>query len=1100
MKNTYKIMRFFMENFIPESSPGIKKICTMMKVTLILTICFANQVNATINLSLKRNNVSLKASLREMETKSDFCFFYITPNEGLQQKKIITGTVTDAFTGETLPGVTVMVQGTTKGTTTGTDGKFTLNLPNTNAILIFSFVGYLTEKISASGKSVIDVKLKADVKKLDEVVIVGYGTQKKTSTTASVSTLKVSEIKNAQTANISNILSGRVSGIIAAQNSGKPGSDGAEIHIRGVATTGNSSPLVVIDGIPGDFSKLDPNTIESFTVLKDAAAVAPYGMAGGNGVIIVTTKKGESGKPTLSYSGYTAYQNPTVLPKLVNAYDYVKLRNIADVNAGQAPTFTDEQVKGYLKSVQGAVDADYDKYPNTNIMDAMREKNTPLTNHSLSISGGNDNTTYFVGLGYLNQQGLWKTIKNNRYNLVTNIQTKPTKTTTVVLSLNGYNSVIKQPQNQLNLASYNAWLPINALKYSNGDLAYNSGKGSLLPMKTLGSNTSDETKITGQLSVQQDLPFIEGLNFKGVVSYIPTTYFTKSWSEISPVMYNINTSTTPYTYTPVISAGKPSLSEQNQRSKEFTYQGFLNYHRIFGKHDITGLAVMEVRQTKSDVFYASRSNYDLNIQELNLGSSDPKNLGNGGTSSQTSQVGYVYRLSYGYAGRYLFEASGRYDGHYYFAPGKKYGFFPAFSVGWRLSEEPFIKNNFTWIDNLKLRGSWGESGNLAGGPFQYSNAMNVYGSAYVFDGSVLQGASERLEANPFITWERAQKTNVGMETTLWKGLLSIEADYFAESRNNMLVSPGSVVPSEYGIGIAQVNAGIMKNKGIDISVSSNYRFSNGLRVGLTANFTYAKNKLIQTYENPVTLNDPNRSRTGRPLGSQFGLVALGLFQVADDRNGDGKITKEDGFPQQNFGDVAPGDIRYVDINGDGKIDASDETFIGRPILPQIIYGLEPQISYKGFDLKVLLQGSAESNVEVNGELVWPFYTGASASQIVADNYWTPENPNARFPRPFGQGGSSNNQQVSSFWFLNSSYLRFKNVELGYTLPASVLKSINMQSIRVYVSGQNILTWSPVKDFIDPEMGTQGGGTSGSNSRGWYYPQQKIVSVGVNIIF
>lgn len=1028
-------------------------------------------------------------------------FFFLTTLAPFAQQQItVRGSI---FTDKNVPlaGVSVNVKGSSGGTTTDADGRFIIQVSK-GATLVLSFVGYEEKQMLVNNEtSVINIQMVSITSALGEVVVVGYGTQKKTSTTASVSTLKVNEIKNTPTANISNALNGRVSGIIAAQNSGKPGGDGAEIHIRGVATTGNSSPLVIIDGIPGDFSKLDPNTIESFTVLKDAAAVAPYGMAGGNGVIIVTTKKGKSGKPTLSYSEYTAYQNPTVIPKLVNAYDYVRLRNIADVNAGQAPTFTDEQVKGYLKSVQGAADADYDKYPNTNIMDAMREKNTPLTRHDISISGGNDNATYYVGLGYLYQQGLWKTIKNNRYNLVANIQMKPTKTTTVTLSLNGYNSVINQPQNEVNLANYNAWWPINALKYSNGNLAYNDGKRSLLPLETLGSRIGDETKIIGQLSIQQDLPFIKGLNIKGVVSYVPTTYFSKSWSEPYPITYNINTTATPYTYSPVTDAGKPGLSEQNQRWKEFNYQGFLNYHHTFGLHNITGLAVMEVRQTRYDMFYASRSNYDLNIQELNLGSSDPANISNGGTSSQTSQVGYVYRVSYAYAGKYLFEASGRYDGHYYFAPGKKYGFFPAFSAGWRLSEEPFIKDNFTWIDNLKLRGSWGESGNLAGGPFQYSNAMNVYGNAYVLNGSVVQGASERLEANPFITWERAKKTDVGLEATLWKGLLNIEVDYFTERRNNMLISPVSIVPSEYGIGIAQVNAGIMNNKGIDLSASSNYSFSNGLRVGLTANFTYAKNKLIQTYENPVTLKDPNRSRTGRPLGSQFGLVASGIFQVADDKNGDGKITKEDGFPQQTFGDVRPGDIRYADINGDGKIDASDETYIGRPALPQIIYGFAPQISYKGFDLSALFQGSAESNVEIVGELVWPFFTGATASQIVANDYWTPENPNARFPRLFGQGGSNNNQQVSSFWFWNSSYLRLKNIELGYTLPASVLKSIRMQSIRVYISGQNILTWSPVKKFIDPEMGAaQGEQTNGSNHRGWYYPQQKVLSAGINIIF
>ncbi|HEX5553573.1 MAG TPA: SusC/RagA family TonB-linked outer membrane protein [Chitinophagaceae bacterium] len=1014
----------------------------------------------------------------------------------------VAGVVTAAKTNDPLPGVTVSLKGNGSiGTITDSEGKYVLSVPGTADTLVFSYLGYETREVAVDGKDLVNVSLDANQSKLNELVVVGYGKQKRSSLTAAISTLNTDAVKDAPTGNISNTLNGRVSGIIAAQNSGKPGSDGAEIHIRGVSTTGNSAPLIIVDGIPGNFTMLDPNTIATFTVLKDAAAVAPYGMAGANGVILVTTKKGKIGKPVLSYSGYMAYQNPTTLPKLINAYDYVKLRNVADVNAGQAPTFSDEQVEGWRKSVAGDPDADYDKYPSTDILDAMVDKNTPLTDHNISISGGSENTTYFVSLGYLYQQGLWNTIRNKRYNVVANIETKPTKTTTIALSLKGYNSIIKQPQSDFTLASYNAWWPTNGLQYSNGFLANNNGKPSLLPLRTLGSRSADETGITGQLSVEQQLPFIKGLSIKGVFSYVPTTDFTKNWSEPYPVTYNVNTTTTPYTYVPVTDAGKPGLSQQNQRWKDFTYQGFVNYHNTFGKHDITALAVIEARQTKYDVFYASRSNYELNIHELNLGSSDPDNQSNGGSSSQTSQVGYVYRVSYAYANKYLFEASGRYDGHYYFAPGRKYGFFPSFSAGWRLSEEPFIRNNLVWIDDLKIRGSWGESGNLAGGPFQYSSSMAVYGSAYSFDGSVVQGAYERVEANPFITWERAMKTDIGIDATLWNGLLSIEADYFAEKRNNMLVSPGSVVSSEYGIGIAQENAGIMNNKGIDLTASSKYTFSNGLRLGLTANFTYAKNKLIKTYENPVTLNDPNRSRTGRPLNSQFGLVSLGLFQLSDDKNGDGRITKEDGFPEQEFGEVAPGDIHYADINGDGKVDASDETYIGRPILPQIIYGFAVQASYKGFDLNVLFQGAAQSNIYLgHGELLWPFYAGATASQIVNDDYWTPDNPDARYPRPFSQGGNSNNQQESSFWFWNSSYLRLKNLELGYTLPASVLETMRMESIRIYVSGQNILTWSPVKEFIDPEMGQQGGGTSGSNTRGWYYPQQKVLAVGLNVTF
>jgi TonB-linked SusC/RagA family outer membrane protein len=1010
----------------------------------------------------------------------------------------VSGRVSSADSGTALAGVSVQVKGGSIGTVTGEGGFFRLRVP-TGSVLTFHFVGYTpVERVAGKGWSG-EVRLSPARKELDEVVVVGYGTQKKTSTTAAVSTLKTADIKDAPSANISNTLNGRLAGVIAAQNGGEPGKDGAEIHIRGVATTGSNSPLVIVDGVPRDFSRLDPNTIESFTVLKDAAAVAPYGMAGANGVILVTTKKGKSGRPSLSYNGYVGYQNPTTIVKMVNAYDYVRLRNIADVNAGQAPTFTDEQLAGYKKSVEGVPDADYDKYPSTNAMDAIRNKNTLISGNNVSISGGSDNTTYYIGLGSLFQQGLWSTTNDKRYNLVSNIETKPTKTTTIGLSINSFNEIINRPSADPNaiFSTAQAWWPINAIRYSNGLEAYNNGKR-ILPYLTSGSRMSDQTKIMTQLSVQQDLPFIKGLNIKGVFSYDPTTYFDKNWGQPWPSSYSINTAVTPYAYTEVTVAGKPSLAEQNQRWKEYTFQGFINYHNSFGKHDVTALAVMEARKTSWDYFAASRGNYQFNIPEIDLGSSDKETWGSGGSSNQTRQVGYVYRASYAYAGKYFFEAAGRYDGHYYFAPGKRYGFFPAFSAGWRLSEESFIRDHLNWIENLKIRGSYGESGNLAGAPFQYSSAMTLAGNVYDFNGSVLQGVSERAEPNPFITWERAKKTNIGLEASLWGGLLSFTADYFYEKRNNMLVSPNSVVPVEYGIGLSQVNAGIMNNKGIDLSVSSFRSFSKDLKVSLTANFTYAKNKLVQIYENSVTLNDPNRRRTGRPLNSQFGLKAIGLFQQSDDKNKDGKITAEDGFAQQTFGDVAPGDIRYADINGDGKIDASDETYLGGPILPQIIYGFNPRVSYKGFDLSLLFQGAAQSMVQIQKELVWPFFVGANATQKAAGDYWTPDHTQARYPRLVGQGGNSNNQQNSSWWYWSSSYLRLKSAELGYTLPPFALSKIKLKSVRIYVSGLNLFTVSAVKDFFDPEMGQGGGGDN--NARGWYYPQQKVVSAGLNVIF
>jgi TonB-linked SusC/RagA family outer membrane protein len=1011
-----------------------------------------------------------------------------------QTAKTVTGVVTDEK-GSPVPGVTVKVKETTTGVVTDGNGKYAIALSGTDPILVFTNIGFTMQEITVGDRRIVNVVLKTLATDLGQVVVVAYGTQKKTSTTASVSSLKMDEVKNAPVGNITNSITGRVSGVIAAQNSGEPGRDGAEIHIRGVGTNGNSAPLYVVDGVVRDFSKLDPNTIETITVLKDAAAVAPYGMAGANGVVLVTTKKGKIGKPTLSYSGYVAIQNPTVLVDMLNAYDYVRLRNIADVNSGQAPTFSAEQLAGYKKSVENAPDADYDKYPNANTMDAIRNRNVPITSHNVSVSGGATGVTYYVGLGYLSQGGMWAATNANRYNLVANIEMKPTSTTTVSLSLNGFNNVIKRPGVDPNAIFNNAqaWSPINALQYSNGLLANNNGKPSILPLLYTGARTSDETKVNTTLSIRQELP-IKGLDARFAVSYDPTTYFQKNWNQPGPSTYNINTTLTPYVYTEVPNAGKASLSESNERWKEFTYQGFLNYQRNFGKHDISGLLVMEVRNTKYDRFSASRSNYELNIDELDLGSSDPEHMGNGGASSTTSQVGYIYRATYAYEGKYMVEASGRYDGHYYFAPGKKYGFFPAFSLGWRLSEEDFIKNNLTWVDNLKVRGSWGKSGNLAGGPFQYSSAMGVYGGAYVINGAVLQGAYERLESNPNITWEVATKTNVGVELTILKGLFGLEADYFSEVRNNMLVSPGNVVPTEYGIGLAQENAGIMKNHGIDLALRSYHTFGNGIRLDIGATFTYARNKVVETFESPVTRDNVNRSRTGRPLNSQFGLKALRLYQTADfDENNQLK-----GLPQPTFGAVAPGDIMYADINGDGKIDGNDETYIGYSILPQVIYGLNPRISYRNFDLSFLIQGATQSNVPMfRGELVWPFFTGANATQAVANDFWTPENPNARYPRLFGQGGNANNQQMSSWWMYDGSYIRLKQAELGYSFSPSLLKTLKMEQVRFYLSGQNLLSWSKLSDFIDPEMG-QGGASE--HTRGWYYPQQQVFSVGLNVTF
>jgi TonB-linked SusC/RagA family outer membrane protein len=1011
------------------------------------------------------------------------------------QQREITGKVTDS-SGNPLPGATVMVKGTTIGAVTDANGNFSLRIPANAQTLQVSFVGMKTKEIPISGRTMFEIILEEEAIGLQEVVAVGYGTQKKTSLTAAVGTVKGEKLVSSPVAQTSSAISGRIAGVISAQSSGEIGKDYTSIKIRGLATTGNTNPLVVVDGIPRDFNSLDPNTIESISILKDAAAVAPYGMAGANGVILVTTKKGKEGKPILSYNGYIGFQNPTIVPDMMNSYEYAVMKNDAVKNQNPAANlpFSEEDILGFKKSVEKAPDADFDKYPNSDAINFIRNKNVPITSHSLSISGGNDRGNYYMSIGYLGQQGMWTTLNNDKYSVSLSLEAKPTETTIVGLSLNASRQKIKSPSADGTLVFNKAmdYLPTRAIYYTNGLLGHSNGV-TLESLIKNGSNSSNHIRAYTQLSVEQLLPFLPGLSVKGVFSYDPDIYYTKNWTEPEPTYYNINTNTTPYTYTPVVSTQKPSLLESQTYGFASTGQILVNYNQSFGRHEVGGLFVFEARKNKSNSFFASRTNYDIWIPELSMGNSDRKFFDNGGSSLEQTQCGYIYRLTYAYDNRYLFEGAGRYDGHYYFAPGKKFGFFPSFSLGWRLSEEKFVKDNFSWIDNLKLRGSWGQSGNLAGGPFQYSSAMQIYGQAYVIDGTIYQGIREQIEPNPDITWEKANKVDVGFDFMLWKGLFGMEFDYFYEKRDNMLVSPAAVVPAEYGIGLAQINAGIVRNHGLDFTLTSERYFSNGFAYDVNFNFTYAKNKIIEIFENPVTRDDPNRSRTGRPIGTPFGLKAIGLFQK-EDFNSDGSL--KEGIPNHTFFKVEPGDIRYADVNGDKKIDASDETALGYPALPQIIYGFNPNLFYKGFNLSLVFQGSGQSSIFLSQQLAYPFLTGGNVARIHKD-YWRPDNTDARFPRPFGEGGNANNfQRTNNSWYKYSgAYLRLKNIEFGYTLPRDISNSLKVQNVKIYLSGQNLVTWSSLNKVIDPEMDNS---AVMNNTRGWFYPHQKVISFGLNL--
>ena len=988
----------------------------------------------------------------------------------------VSGTVTDSIDNQPIPGVLVQVESSKISTQTDVNGKYTIDVVP-NSVVLFRYLGYQEKRVAITNETNVNVQLTMGTQSLDDVVVVAFGTQKKTSVTSAVSSLKGDEIASVPLTNLTNGIGGRMPGVIFQQSSGEPGNDASAIFIRGIATTGSSQPLLVVDGIPRPFQNLDPNSIETINILKDAAAVAPYGVAGANGVILVTTKRGKTGAPALSINSYAGFQNPTVLPEYINSFEYASLRNAASINEGNPPRYPDFALEKFRNG------SDPDAYANSNALDQMVTKNTLLTSHNVELTGGSDKIKYYTGLGYQYQAGIWGPTNQNRYNLNLNLDAQATSTTKVALGITGRQQKNLYPSvgtsRIFELMKYA--LPVNPVRYQNGlnaHFPYGSVYGS-------GYSDSKILEVFSQLSVEQELPFIPGLSLKGQIAYDPSVSQYKSW--VTPVhVWSIDTTKTPYAYLDgIFGQDKSSLSQSVGQSSQLTYQASINYQKNIGKSNLGVLALFESKSNDLLSFGGSRINYNLNIDELNMGSSSQADISNSGYSTQARQLGFVYRLVYDYASKYLAEASGRYDGSYYFAPGKQYGFFPSFSLGWRLSEENFIKQNLSWVDNLKIRGSYGEVGALAGGPFQYLSSYSVFGPAYAFGNSAVQGVRERSEANPDITWERAKKTNVGLEVSLWNSLFTLEADYFHEKRSNMLASPDVIVPVEYGIGLSQENAAVMENKGFEFSIGSNYSFNKDLQISLRGNFTYAKNTLLQVFETAATYNNPNRRVTGRSLGTQFGYNSLGFFKESDfETNG----SLKSGIAIQPWGPVKPGDIRYEDISKDGKINQDDYTQIGNPRVPQIIYGFSPTVRFKNFALDLLFQGAGNSNFIGTGMYNWAFFNNTNVLKENLD-YWTPANTDAKHPR-ITNAPTANNTQSSSFWMQDASYLRLKSGTIAYTFPLEIVQKLRLSNARLYVSGQNVLTWSKI-DSYDPET---------VNANGNSYPQQKVFTFGLNVTF
>lgn len=1022
----------------------------------------------------------------------------------LAQTLNVTGKIIDAANESPIIGAAVKVLGTTSGTSSNEDGQFSITNTPVGSTLEISYMGYRTVQVKASNAPLI-ISMESVVDELDEVVIVGYGSQKRATVTGSISTIKGDELAQVPAPNISQSMAGRLPGVSMRPNGGQPGFDDPDIHIRGVVTTGNNKPLVIVDGIKRDnIRQIDPASIETVTILKDAAAVAPFGIGGANGVVLITTKRGTIGKPTVRFNASVGFQNPTYLPNMLNAKDYMTLQNESYYNMtpdGTTPPNNPELVKNYNQLHQ----EDPWKYPNSNFLELFN-KNTPTQNYGVEFSGGTEHVTYHAGLGYYKQEGIFDPVNYNRYNYNVNLEMRPTSTTKVGFSLQGAiertNDIDADENTSGHLfRSFYKFLPTQSLIYPDGNhWGESSANSPVGVLRSNGYNRTDQNTLLGSLFVEQQI--LDGLSVKAVFSYDPTQINIKSFHV--PFKYHIiDLSNTPYTFTEAVSlqegAGRPYtwLGLENRRRANYTYQGYVNYNKSFGDHQLTGLLVAEGRQYTEDWFGARRNNFSVEIDELSLGSSNRLDFDNGGLSSTGSEIGYVYRLGYSYKQKYMFEAAGRYDGHYYFAPGSQWGYFPSFSAAWRISEEAFLDHTDSWLTDMKIRGSWGKAGMLAGEAFQYMTGYNLRGNAYAYgSGNLVQGSRVLYEPNPNITWEISTKSNIGVDLNLWSNLLNIELDYFTERRSGMLLAPQVTLPVEYGLALSQENKGEMKNKGFEVNIGTRRSINEDFNLSFNANASYAKNSMIEVFQTDAERNNPNRTKVGRPFGTPYGLKALGLFSTQDDRNGDGIIDGQDGYNVQQFGILHPGDIKYADLSGpdgvpDGIINDHDLTVIGHPVYPAWSFGFTPSAEWKGLDLTLFFQGSAKSSINIRQFMTVPFENnGSNTAYEYYNNRWTPETQGGKYPRAT-PAPYANNTKDSDFWMANSSYLRLKTVAIGYTIPEQVTKKWGIGSLRVYAVGQNLFTFSKIK-YIDPEMGY--------TDRETAYPVMKSTTFGLELNF
>lgn len=961
--------------------------------------------------------------------------------------------------GEPIIGASVKVKGSTGGTVTDIDGKFTLDAP-AGAELEISSIGYLKQVVKA--KANVAIVLKDDSQTLDELVVVGYGVQKKENLTGAVASMNAEKLATRPVSSLSSALAGEMAGVTAVQTSGAPGSQNASITVRGKNSVNAASPLVIVDGVPGSMNVINPAEIESVTVLKDAASAAIYGVQAANGVILITTKKGKTGKTTVSYNATFSWSSLLAKLDLVDAYGYAYLYNEAYLNdhPGAKKPFSDETVEKYRTG----------QLPSTDWYKEALTGSGFEHQHNLSLSGGNDKTTYNMYLGYLGQEGVTKDIDYNRINARMNITSQINKYITLGLNASGYRGTKQDAWSGYTqvIQGISRSHPTDPVYDEDGNFKY---VGVDNPVAVQGRDKTGWQKTIDQevfLIGSAEIKPIKDLSIKGVYSWRNWTQdqlgFKKTWGYGT---YN---------------SGQREGYVRNYNYDYLTGQILVNYNKSFGDHNLGVLAGMESYDVKYRYVTANRKGGGNNNLDSSLNTLDASSQKNSSGGTEMTRLSYFGRLQYNYAGKYLFEANVRRDASSRFPKDSRWGTFPAFSAGWRISEEAFMKN-VDWLSNLKLRLGWGKTGNeeLKSSDLYPAVPTYAYGS-YMFGNSLYSTAYESRLVNDQLKWATVTNYELGIDAGFLNNKLTMELSVYKKKTNDMLL----YLPLQGVIGLdapAQ-NVGSVENRGFELVLGHNNRIGKDWSYNLSLNMGYNKNEIIDMAgtDGPIDngnggTDDTQWNIEGYGVSSYYGYVADGLFRTEEELKKGPLRTDNEKL----------GDIRYKDLDDDGKITAADRKIIGNK-MPKWTGGFNFSVGYKNFELSGLLQGAFDAKRYYNGEASYAFFNSASCLNKHWDR-WSEENPNGNFPRL--SLTSKTNNVLSTFWLQDASYVRMKNLTLAYTLPSDLISRIGLSFAQVYLAGENLFTISGLDKGLDPESG---------NSRGWSYSNVRKISCGLKLTF